>query len=93
MTIIADLIFITIDAMLDTYKLEGEEEVLVFADDSAVINLVQEINYQFSKFEQFDNFNGGYCLTDSSLSCLSIIMYISDEDGINICTKNFEITY
>ena len=93
MIIIADLIFMTIDAMFDKYSAEGEDELLTFDDFDAVAELIDEVNEQFEKFNQFDNFKGGYCLTNTSCSCLTIIMYIADNEGINVCTKNFEISY
>lgn len=93
MTILTDLIFMAVEAWFDAYRTNDEYGVLKFDDEDTIDEFLDEINYNFNNLRQFDNFKGGFCVRDDTRTCLTIIMYLSDENGLATYTKDFEITY
>ena len=94
MTIIEDLIFMAVDAHFKDYEMEGETGVLVLPNEDETYELVKQLNFRFHDFRQFDNFKGGFCLTDDTRTLIHILMYLVDENE-EICTitKNYRVVY
>lgn len=93
MTILIDLIFMAIDAWFSEHTLDEENAVLCFSDESEVEDFAKQINFRFHDLRQFDNFKGGYCITDDTRTTLIVILFLLEDEEIVTCTKNFEITY
>jgi len=97
MTILADLILMMIDSWLSDFVIENEEDedtVLSFTDEADFRAKETEININLHGLRDFDNFKGGFFVSDDTKTCATLIVYIEDEDnGLMVCMKNFQIVY
>jgi len=97
MTILADFILMMINSWFSDCVIEneeGEDAVLSFFDKADFRAKETEININLHGLRDFDNFKGGFFVSDDTKTCATLIIYIEDENGdLMICMKHFQITY
>ena len=93
MTIIADLIFMAVDAWFNEYLVDDTDNTVSFPLEEDVDEFLDKVNANLNDLRKFDNFKGGFCVTDDNRTIITIILYVLEDEEMCVCTKNFEITY
>ena len=93
MTILTDLIFMAVDAWFNEYLVDDTDNTLFFSNIEDIDKFLNKVNYNFDDLRKFDNFKGGFCVTDDNRIVATVIMYLLTEEGLATITKDFHITY